>query len=143
MNNWVYVLIALVVLELLTIPLCIWANHKQEYTPVCIEDTWQFILSIIIWVVGGLALLFTTLALIIGVPSAKEEYHKYKNKYDYVMQVIENRSDLENFGITETILEYNEWLESAKARKEVYGNWSFYRDIDLESMKYLGVEKRE
>ena len=140
MNNWVYVLIALIVLLLLTIPLCIWANRESNKCNEFLDETWQFILSIIIWVAGGLALFFTSLSLTIGVSTAKVEYQKYKNKYDYVMQVIDNRSDLENFGITETILEYNEWLESAKARKEVYGNWSFYRDIDLESMKYLGVE---
>lgn len=71
----------------------------------------------------------------------KGRAYSYKEKYDYVMQVVETMSDNQfaNLGITNTILDYNSWLAQAKASKSAYGNWSFYKNIDLESMHYLGV----
>lgn len=84
---------------------------------------------IILLVVGALGLKY------------KVEFARYNEKYNYVMQVVDTMSDNQfaNLGITNTILDYNSWLEKAKASKSTYGNWSLYKNIDLESMHYLGV----
>lgn len=97
------------------------------------------------WGVGWMTLIATGLsALIIFLPvcifvplGAKQEVMKYKKDYEMIQEVIKNGSEYNNIAISQTLIEYNTWLSSAKADKELWGNWSEYVYEDLNSLEYI------
>lgn len=56
-----------------------------------------------------------------------------------VEQLINSGSDLSNIAITPKIIEYNDWLASARASQNTYGIFSPYYNIDLSHLEYIRV----
>lgn len=136
MNNWWYVVIGAAVICIAAIVLAIIWRHFDDWSegPLYLGA---------VAILAGIFTVIIFLVCIICPVGVRAEYEQYKNKREYVMQVIDTMDSYQyaNFGITETILDYNKWLEHAKACKIAYGNWSFYKDIPLEELDYIGVGK--
>ena len=56
-----------------------------------------------------------------------------------IQQVVSNGSDLENIAISQTKIEYNEWLTNAIASLRTYGNWSSWSlyEEELLALQYI------
>ena len=137
MNNWWIVVIFLgVIITGLVIWAVLWS--KKDYW-----SSGPLVLGVISAFMGVVFVVITALSIILPIYNEKQ-FNKYKQKYEYVMSVIDNMNDYQyaNLGITQTILEYNEWLDNAKAAKETYGNWSYYKDIPLEELDYIGLKNK-
>ena len=130
MCNWWYVLIGVGVLFVAAIVLGI---YKMSGMAVGIAT----VLGVVILVLGTVC--------IVSSVEAKNNYYKQKERYKYVMQVVDKMNDYQyaNFGISETILSYNGWLESARAKKQAFGNWSFYCNLPIEELNYIGLGGEE
>ena len=105
------------------------------------RDGWEIIQIIsIVLIVVMVAL--TVVSIVLPIRN-KREFNEYKLKYEYVMNVVENMEPVEyaNMGVTSTVLEYNSWLNHARASKETYGRWSFYYNLPLEELEYIGVKE--
>lgn len=97
----------------------------------------------IFWFCVGIALLgFLPLCILLP-KRAHKEVAKYKYDYEMVQEVILNGTDLENIKITETVLDYNNWLSEAKADKETWGNWSVYYKEDLDSLNPIVIRRND
>ena len=46
---------------------------------------------------------------------------------------------LENAGLTNSMVEYNSWLTSAKVKVRRYGAWSVYYGLGVEDMAYISL----
>lgn len=66
-----------------------------------------------------------------------QEVATYEETRLMVTQSVENGSDMENIGITQTIIEQNHWLAEAKSSLKLYGMWSMYYDLGIENMDYI------
>ena len=135
MCNWWYVLIGVGVLFITAVVLAIvwWNSVNVSYDASEGMGIAAIFLGCVILVLGIVCIACST--------TAKSKYYKQKERYKYVMQVVDKMNDYQyaNFGITETILDYNQWLESAKAKKQAFGNWSFYCNIPVEELNYIGL----
>ena len=94
------------------------------------------------FIVSAIVDLGIVLPLCILLPiQAHKEVIKYTYDYEMVQEVVLNGKDLENIKITETILNYNNWLSEAKADKETWDSWSVYYKEDLDSLKPIVVSR--
>ena len=125
MNNWI--IVAIVLLVMMIAFLIFNAVYGRGVVPA---------------VTLGISDVFLMIAIAVNMTCAKRSYEKQKIRYEYVMQVIENMDnyDYANAGITQTVLEYNEWLTDAKANKTSFGRWSFYTGIPIEDLEFIGVK---
>lgn len=97
--------------------------------------------------VGGFLTTIATVAIVlagllaIALPMiAREEYSTFINTKEMVEFIYEEDNALENAGLTSKIIELNNWLASAKASKEIYGDWSMYYFLDLDSLEYIQLK---
>lgn len=112
-------------------------NRKKGWSSVY-PNEWEWGWATLI--ICGIVSLCIFLPLCIFEPKkAHEKVIKYKYDYEMVQEVVLNGKDLENIKITETILNYNNWLSKAKADKETWGNWSVYYKEDLDSLKPIVI----
>lgn len=140
---WIFIgLIVIGVVTLVTNAIIntVW-NHKNNHRGLY-PDEWEWGWGIF----GG----FVISALLILLPfclltpkCAHREVVKYSYDYEMVQEVILNGKDLENIRITETILNYNNWLSEAKADKETWRNWSKYYKEDLDSLKPIVIKRNK
>ena len=68
---------------------------------------------------------------------AKKEYTIYISTQEMVEEIYNENSTLENAGLTNKIIELNNWLTRARASKETYGNWSMYYNLNLNELDYI------
>ena len=90
-----------------------------------------FIVGLIVLVVTGV------FALVVEV-GTKSDILLWIEKKDMMQQVVEAGGDLDNISITQTKIEFNNWLASAKVELERWGTWSTWwphKEI-IESLEY-------
>ena len=134
-NLW-YVVFALIPILIIGITLLISSNFTTSVEKeVALEGS------------GGGITVITIVALIILIGlaitlplQAKQEYETYISTQEMVEEIYDEDSTLENAGLTNKIIELNNWLTKARASKEVYGNWSMYYLLDLESLDYIQLK---
>lgn len=119
MSNWWIVVIILLVVTVVLIII-----NKGKHT----------FLDLLISIFIILSLLPISLAIIL--PMSGEQNIKYlKTQRTYIIETIKNSKDLYNVSVTQSIIEYNSKLASAKAEKEIFGNWGFYIGDELDSIE--------
>lgn len=119
MSNWWIVVIILLVVTVVLIII-----NKGKHT----------FLDLLISIFIILSLLPISLAIIL--PMSGEQNIKYlKTQRTYIIETIKNSKDLYNVSVTQSIIEYNSKLASAKAEKELFGNWGFYIGDELDSIE--------
>lgn len=119
MSNWWIVVIILLVVTVVLIII-----NKGKHT----------FLDLLISIFIILSLLPISLAIIL--PMSGEQNIKYlKTQRTYIIETIKNSKDLYNVSVTQSIIEYNSKLASAKAEKEFFGNWGFYIGDELDSIE--------
>lgn len=85
------------------------------------------------------------ISLVIGVAllgvrvGAKQECLAFEETKSMLISSVNNAENLENAGITSTIVEQNKWLANAKASVREYGVWSFYYNLGVEEMEYISL----
>lgn len=130
MCNWWFVIIGLGIIFIASVvtAIILSATYNENFIPI-------------------LSAIFSAIFITLSAPmlinkriDANKEYIRYKELYEYVMNVVDTMDgyNYANLGITQRILDYNEWLENAKASKETLGNWSIYYDIPVEELEYIG-----
>ena len=79
-----------------------------------------------------------------------QESHTERNPFDYstrrqmIENVYKNSSEMDRIGITNKIIETNDWLSKAKASYKNLGKWSVYSIIDnLDEIEYITIEKED
>ena len=95
----------------------------------------------IITTVIGAMVLVTLLVLITKGTKTKAEIIEFEHQREMIEQTVENGTDLENIAITQTIIEYNQWLAKAKTNKEIYGIFSFYHGTDVDNMQPITIKR--
>lgn len=117
-----------------------WGNKKEAYykkmrdgydyaNTVFLALTFLCIgILIITCMVGGLAPFV-----------AKRDILEFEEYKIVVEEAYTNGTNLDNIGMTETIIGYNKWLARAKTNKKLHGNFSRYYKYDIESMEYISV----
>jgi hypothetical protein len=70
---------------------------------------------------------------------AKREIQAFEETRNMIEMVIDESSETENFGLTQTIIEKNMWLVEANAFVKKYGKWSVYYGLNIEDLKYLSL----
>lgn len=93
---------------------------------------------------GGIITIITIAMLVILIGTAiilplqaKKEYTTYISTQEMVEEIYNENSTLENAGLTNKIIELNNWLTRARASKETYGNWSMYYNLNLNELDYI------
>ena len=74
--------------------------------------------------------------------TSKEELQLFEETKDMVEDIYENGSDLDNIGITQTIIEKNQWLARVRVSKEIYGVFSQYYYIDADNIEPIMIRGR-
>ena len=83
---------------------------------------------------------FTVGVALLGVRvGAKQECLAFEETKSMLVSSVDNAENLENAGITSTIVEQNKWLANAKASVREYGVWSFYYNLGVEEMEYISL----
>ena len=93
----------------------------------------------VIWIISIVSLVLTGLVVTICVLSDAQAINQWKEVYVMVQQIVNNGSDLENIAISQTKIEYNEWLTNAIANLRTYGNWSSWSlyEEELLALQYI------
>lgn len=119
MSNWWIVVIILLVVTVVLIII-----NKGKHT----------FLDLLISIFIILSLLPISLAIILPM-SGEQNINYLKTQRTYIIETIKNSKDLYNVSVTQSIIEYNSKLASAKAEKEIFGNWGFYIGDELDSIE--------
>ena len=93
----------------------------------------------VIWIISIVSLILTGLTVTVCVLSDARTINQWKEVYVMIQQVVSNGSDLENIAISQTKIEYNEWLTNAIASLRTYGNWSSWSlyEEELLALQYI------
>lgn len=119
MSNWWIVVIILLVVTVVLIII-----NKGKHT----------FLDLLISIFIILSLIPISLAIILPM-SGEQNINYLKTQRTYIIETIKNSKDLYNVSVTQSIIEYNSKLASAKAEKEFFGNWGFYIGDELDSIE--------
>ena len=130
---WQLTLIGLAIMIISLVLAFVFRHLDDKYYSVC----W-YGLMVTCWIlhaVIGIATFIILLCAIFNPMCAKNEYNKFQAQKVIIEQTIENGTDLENISISQTIIEYNNWIASAKASKKTYGIFSSYYYLDLDKLQ--------
>ena len=72
---------------------------------------------------------------------ARKDVAYFEQQKEYVEFAVKNGSVLENFAITQTIIEQNEWLAHAKASIKTHGVFSKYIGTGVEDMEPIIIKR--
>lgn len=103
------------------------SNNEDYQNFVCA----LFIISLIVLAVTGI------FALVVEV-GRQSDILLWIEKKDMMQQVVEAGGDLDNISITQTKINFNNWLASARVELERWGTWSTWwphKEI-IESLEY-------
>lgn len=70
---------------------------------------------------------------------SKRECLAFEETKSMLVSSVDSAENLENAGITSTIVEQNKWLANAKASVREYGVWSSYYGLGVEEMEYISL----
>lgn len=92
----------------------------------------------VLFIVGLIVLIVTGVSALIVEVGVKSDILLWIEKKDMMSQVVEAGGDLDNISITQTKIEFNNWLVSARVELERWGTWSTWwphKEI-IESLEY-------
>lgn len=68
---------------------------------------------------------------------ARADIIQFEETREVVMVSVESGTDLENVGITQSVISCNNWLANAKASVKTFGIWSRYYGLGVEDIEYI------
>jgi hypothetical protein len=123
---WIFIFIGLAILSVVGIVV----SNKCWHTDWA---DWLMLLSGIALVAailfGGVSIAFRFVA--------KAEIVQFEETREVVIVSVGNGTNLENVGITQTVIDSNKWLTGAKASAKTLGLWSIYYGLGVEDMEYI------
>ena len=123
---WIFVFIGLAILSVVGIVAsnkCWLTNWADWLMPVSVIT----LIAAILFGSAPIALRF----------EAKAEIVQFEETREAVMVSAESGTNLENVGITQTVIDCNKWLAEARASVKTYGLWSVYHGLGVEYMEYI------
>ena len=123
---WIFVFIGLAILSVVGIVVsnkCWLTNWADWLMPVSVIT----LIAAILFGSAPVALRF----------EAKAEIVQFEETREVVMMSAESGTNLENVGITQTVIDCNKWLAEARASVKTYGLWSVYHGLGVEYMEYI------
>lgn len=72
---------------------------------------------------------------------AKEAVKAFEYQKAYINEVVANADVFENYALTRTLIEQNQWLSEAKASVEMYGVWSAYYYTGVRDLEPITIER--
>lgn len=123
---WIFVFIGLAILSVVGIVVsnkCWLTNWADWLMPVSVIT----LIAAILFGSAPIALRF----------EAKAEIVQFEETREVVMMSAESGTNLENVGITQTVIDCNKWLAEARASVKTYGLWSVYHGLGVEYMEYI------
>ena len=123
---WIFVFIGLAILSVVGIVAsnkCWLTNWADWLMPVSVIT----LIAAILFGSAPIALRF----------EAKAEIVQFEETREVIMVSAESGTNLENVGITQTVIDCNKWLAEARASVKTYGLWSVYHGLGVEYMEYI------
>ena len=99
---------------------------------VGIKSDWDNFASQLMVVLGGILLItFISVGIWNNVSVKKTEVRQLKEREQIVYQVEHLTEDSDKIKLNEWILTYNDWVNDVNTNKEIYGWFSWYKDLDM------------
>lgn len=119
MNIWILLTI---ICGVALIPLIMWGVKEEWYNMFAIFLTVTFI---------ALIIAFGTLAITNGVEVKKEAIRQEKEREQIIYQIEHITETTDKIKLNEWILTYNDWVNDVNTNKEMWGWFSWYKDLDM------------
>ena len=130
---WIFVFIGLIVLSIVGLVI----SNKYWHTDWAYWHTdwadWLMPILVIVLIAG---ILFGFISIMCYC-EARAKVVQFEETREIIVMSVESGTDLENIGITQTIIDCNEWLAKAKASAKTFGVWSSYYGLGVEDMEYI------
>lgn len=123
---WIFVFVGLAILSVVGIVVsikCYCTDLADWLMPVSII---ALVASILF---GGISIMFRF--------QAKAETIQFEETREAIMASVVSGTNLENIGITQTVIDCNKWLARARASVKTFGLWSGYYGLGVEYMEYI------
>lgn len=99
---------------------------------VGIKSDWDSFASQLMVVLCGILLItFISVGIWNNVSVKKTEIRQLKEREQIVYQVKHLTEDSDKIKLNEWILTYNDWVNDVNTNKEIYGWFSWYKDLDM------------
>lgn len=99
---------------------------------VGIKSDWDCFASQLMVVLGGILLItFISVGIWNNVSVKKTEIRQLKEREQIVYQVEHLTEDSDKIKLNEWILTYNDWVNDVNTNKEMFGWFSWYKDLDM------------
>ena len=99
---------------------------------VGIKSNWDSFASQLMVVLGGILLItFISVGIWNNVSVKKTEVRQLKEREQIVYKVEHLTEDSDKIKLNEWILTYNDWVNDVNTNKEIYGWFSWYKDLDM------------
>ena len=96
------------------------------------KSDWDNLASQAMVVFGGILLItFISVGILNNVSVKKTEIRQLKEREQIVYQVKHLTEDSDKIKLNEWILTYNDWVNDVNTNKEIYGWFSWYKDLDM------------
>ena len=99
---------------------------------VGIKSNWDSLASQLMVIFGGvLLIMFISVGIVNNVSVKNAEIRQLKEREQIVYQVEHLTEDSDKIKLNEWILTYNDWVNDVNTDKEMFGWFSWYRDLDM------------
>lgn len=99
---------------------------------VGIKSSWDSLASILMVVFGSISIIaFISVGIWNNVSVKKTEIRQLKEREQIIYQVEHLTEDSDKIKLNEWILTYNDWVNDVNTNKEIYGWFSWYKDLDM------------
>lgn len=99
---------------------------------VGIKSNWDSLASQLMVIFGGvLLIMFISVGIVNNVSVKNTEIRQLKEREQIVYQVEHLTEDSDKIKLNEWILTYNDWVNDVNTDKEMFGWFSWYRDLDM------------
>lgn len=97
-----------------------------------VKSDWDSFSSQIMVVLGGICLItFVGCGIANSISIKKTEIRQLKEREQIVYQIEYLTEDSDKIKLNEWILTYNDWVNDVNTSKELYGWFSWYRNLDM------------
>ena len=99
---------------------------------VGIKSNWDSLASQLMVIFGGvLLIMFISVGIVNNVSVKNAEIRQLKEREQIVYQVEHLTENSDKIKLNEWILTYNDWVNDVNTDKEMFGWFSWYRDLDM------------